>query len=265
MRIAVCIKQIPNPDALAAVLRIDETARVAVLPPGHPLVVSPFDEQAVEGALRIRDAQGASVRITAITLGPEAARAALKQALALGADDAVHLLDPAFDGADGHVVAQALAAAIRKLGDVDVILAGRQAADWDAGLVGLGIAEILDLPSVSFARAIHIEDGGLVVERVVQDGFETVAAPLPALVTVSNELGEVRKPNLRETMRAARKPVTVWSASDLALGAEALRPRRHLERLFIPRKTGQCEMIDAASAAQRGVRLAQRLAESRIV
>ena len=265
MRIAVCIKQIPNPDALAAVLRIDEAACIAVLPPGHPQIVSPFDEQALEAALRIRDRHGAAVRITAITLGPESARAALKQALALGADDGIHLLDAAFEGADGYVVAHALAGAIAKLGDVDLILAGRQAADWDAGIVGLGVAEILDVPSVSFARAIELKDGALVVERVLQDGFETVASPLPALVTVSNELGEVRKPNLRETMRAARKPVTVWSAADLALQPQALRARRTLERLFIPVKRAQCEMIEAASAAERGARLAQRLIEARIV
>ena len=265
MRIAVCIKQIPNPDALAAVLRIDEEARVALLPPGHPQVVSPFDEQALEAALRVRDRQGSDVRITAITLGPESARAALKQALALGADDAVHLLDAAFDGADGYVVAHALARAIAKLGDVDLILAGRQAADWDAGIVGLGIAEILDLPSVSFARDVQCKDGALVVERVLQDGLETVTAPLPAVVTVSNELGEVRKPNLRETMRAARKPVAVWSAADLALQAQALRPRRTLERLFIPVKSAHCEMIDAASDAERGAQLARRLVEARVV
>jgi electron transfer flavoprotein beta subunit len=247
------------------VLRIDETARIAVLPPGHPQVVSPFDEQALEAALRIRDRQGTGIRITAITLGPESARAALKQALALGADDGVHLLDAAFDGADGYVVAHALAKAITKLGDVDLILAGRQAADWDAGIVGLGIAEILDWPCVSFARAVELQAGALVVERVLQDGFEKVASPLPALVTASNELGEVRKPNLRETMRAARKPVTIWSATDLALPVQALRPRRTLERLFIPVKSGRCEMIDGASAAERGTRLAQRLIEARIV
>ena len=265
MRIVVCIKQIPNPDALGAVLRIDETARVAVLPPAHPLVISPFDEQALEAALRIRDRLGAAVKTTAVTLGPESARTALKQALALGADDAVHLIDTAFDGADGYVVAHALARAIRKLGDVDLILAGRQAADWDAGVVGLGIAEILGLPSVSFARAIEVTDAALLVERVLQDGFEQVASPLPAVVTVSNELGEARKPNLRETMRAARKPVTAWSAADLGMDAQALRPRRTLERLFIPQKSGRCEMIAGASGAERGARLARCLIESRSV
>ena len=265
MRIAVCIKQIPNPDALGAVLRIDAASRAAVLPPAHPLVVSPFDEQALEAALRIRDRLGPEVKITAITLGPEAARAALKQALALGADDAVHLLDPAFDDADSHVTAHAIARAIMQLGGVDLVLTGRQAADWDAGIVGLGIAEILGLPAVSIARAIDVEDGLLTVERVLQDGVETVAAPLPAVVTVSNELGEVRKPNLRETMRAARKPVAVMNAATLELDAQALRPRRMRERLFIPEKTGHCEMIEGQSGAERGARLAQRLIEARLV
>jgi electron transfer flavoprotein beta subunit len=264
VRILVCIKQIPNPDALAAVLRIDEAQRVAVLPPAHPLVISPFDEQAMEAALRIRDRLGAEVRITALTLGPESARAALKQALALGADDAVHLLDAAFDGADAHVVAHALAAAVAKLGDIDLVLAGRQAADWDAGIVALGVAEILGLPSVSFARAIEVVDGALVVERVLQDGFERIGSPLPALVTVSNELGEARKPNLRETMRAARKPVSVWRAADLGMDAQALRARHARERLFIPAKSCRCEMIEGATDAERGARLAQRLIEARL-
>lgn len=265
MRIAVLVKQIPNPDALAAVLRVDEAARTVVLPPGHPQVVSPFDEQALEAALRVRDALGSGVKITAVTLGPDSARNALKQALALGADDAVHLLDPAFDAPDGYVTAQALAAALRKLGDIDLVLAGRQAADWDAGIVALGVAEILGLASVSFACAVSVEGAELRVERVLTDGFETLAARLPALVSVSNELGEVRKPNLRETMRAARKPVAVWSAADLGLSAEQCTPRRTLVRLFTPRKDTRCELIEAPTPAEQGARLAQRLAAARCI
>jgi electron transfer flavoprotein beta subunit len=121
------------------------------------------------------------------------------------------------------------------------------------------------LPAVSFACALEVKDGALIVERVLHDGFETLAAPLPAVVTVSNELGEVRKPNLRETMRAARKPVLVWSAADLGLDARRLTPRRALERLFIPAKTLRCEMIDGACGAEQAARLAERLAESRLV
>jgi len=264
VRIVVCIKQIPNPDALAAVLRVDEAACAAVLPPGHPLVISPFDEQAIEAALRIRDQLGADVKITAVTLGPESARTALKQALSLGADDAVHLLDAAFGSADSYVTAHALAAAIRKLGDVDLVLAGRQAADWDAGIVGLGVAEILGLPSVSFACGIEVKAGAIRVERVLQDGFETVHAPLPALVTISNELGEVRKPSLRETMRAARKPIGVWGGADLALDARHLTARRTLLQLYIPQKNTQCEMIAGPSGSDQGAQLAQRLVDARL-
>lgn len=265
MRIAVLIKQVPNPDALGAVMRVDEAALRVELPPGHPLVVSPFDEQALEAALRIRDRLGAQVRITAITLGPESARAAIKQALALGADDAVHLLDPVFGAADSYVTAHALAAAIRQLGSIDLVLAGRQAADWDAGVVALGVAELLGLPSISFARALEPSAGSICVERVLQDGFETFEAPLPALVTVSNELGEVRKPSLRETMRAARKPVVTWTAAEIGLGATLVAPRRRLAQLYLPQRQARCVLMEGATAAERGAQLAQRLHAERLV
>lgn len=268
MRIAVCLKQIPNPDALAAVLRVDEQARRVVLPPGHPMVASPFDEQAMEAALRIRDTLGPDTKITAITLGPESARAVLKLALSLGADDGVHLSDPAYEGSDAHATATVLAAAIRKLGDVDLVLCGRQAADWDAGVVGMGVAELLGLAAVTYACRIDVAEGGVRVERVLQDGFETIEAPLPALVTVSNELGEVRKPNLRETMRAARKPVVSWTPADLGLdaaGVGAQGARRRLRRLYVPAKTGACELIQGASATEQAQRLADALRAARLI
>lgn len=265
MHIAVLVKQVPNPEALGAVMQVDAQACRVVLPPGHPLVMSPFDEQALEAALRIRDQLDSTVRITAITLGPEAARAMLKHALSLGADDAVHLLDPRFDDADGYVTAQALAAAIRKLGQVDLVLAGRQAADWDQGVVALGVAELLDLPSIGFACALEAAADALRVERVLPDGFETLEAKLPVLVTVSNELGAVRKANLRETMRAGRKPVQVWSAADLGLEPGSLVPRRRLARLYRRERRVQCERIEGADAPARGLALAQRLQAERLI
>ena len=265
MRIAVLVKQVPNPEALGAVLQVDAQARRALLPPGHPMVVSPFDEQALEAALRIRDALGAGVRITALTLGPEPARNALKHALALGADDAVHLLDPLLEDGDAHMVAHALAAALRQLGAIDLVLAGRQAADFDAGVVALGVAELLGLPSVAYACALTPGAGSIQVERVLQDGFETLEVELPALVTVSNELGEVRKPNLRETMRAARKPVAVWTAAEIGLTGDELRPRCTRTALYLPQKRAQCEWIEGATPAERGARLAQRLHAERLI
>lgn len=265
MRIAVLIKQVPNPDALAAVMDVDESACAITLPPGHPLVVSPFDEQALEAALRIRDRLGAEVEITAITLGPEAARAALKQALALGADAGVHVQDSALNAGDSFTTATALAAALRKLGAIDLVLAGRQAADGDAGIVALGVAELLGFSAVTYACAIEPAADGLRVRRVLQDGFESVATPLPALVTVSNELGEVRKPNLRETMRAARKPVAVWSGADLGLDPASVQPWGRRTRLDRPPKRMQCERIEGATPAEQAARLAQRLHEARLL
>ena len=269
MHIAVCVKQVPNPDALAAVLRIDAAGRNAVLPPGHPLVVSPFDEQAMEAALRLRDAAGGTgVRISVITLGPEPARAALKHCLALGADDAVHLLDPVFSDSDAAGIARALSAAIRALETVDLVLTGRQAADLDAGAVGLGIAETLGCTAVSFACGIATTPTGIRVERVIPDGVEEVEANLPALVTISNELGEPRKASLRETMKAARKPVVVRSAADLGLTVADVGPAAvavHRRRLFIQEKAGVCELIQGSDAAEQAARLLDRLLETRVL
>src|SRR5439155_15386033 len=129
----------------------------------------------------------------------------------------------------------------------DLIVAGRQAADDDAGVVGCGIAELLGLPAVTFAMEVTIADGMLVAERALGDATETVAAPLPAVVTVSHEVGKVRHASLRETMKAARKPVTVWAADDLDLKPSevgALGARRILERLYVPVTEVECEYVD---------------------
>ena len=267
MHIVVCIKYIPDPEAAFSMFRIDADSKKVIPASGLKHVVSPFDEQAVEAALRIRE-QHAGTRITVITLGDETSRNALKHGLAMGADDAVLLADAAFDDGDSYTTAVALSAAIKKLGAVDLILTGRQAADGDAGVVGAGIAEMLDRPLLTFAMSIVVENSAVRVERVLDDGSEVIEADLPAVVTVSNEIGVPRAPSLRETMRAARKPVQVWKAVDLGLdaatigaaGARALR-----ERLFAPSKQMLCEFIDAPTPEAQGALLAQRLREAKVL
>ena len=267
MHIAVLVKQVANPEVAASQFRIDDVAKVVEPLAGVPLVMSPFDEQAVEAALRIRDAH-AGTRITAITLGPESARNALKHALALGADDGVLLADAAFHGSDAYATALALSAAIRKLGAVDLVLAGRQAADDDAGIVGIAVAELLGLPAISFAQDVQIAGDVARVERVLDDGTEVVEAPLPALVTVSNELGEPRKANLRETMRAARKPVTVWSPADLGLDPSrvgAAGAKTTVLRVYAPVKENRCLWLEGATAQEQAAQLAFHLRESKLI
>jgi electron transfer flavoprotein beta subunit len=267
MHIVVCVKQVPNPEAAFSMFKVDEQAKAVIPASGLQLVMSPFDEQAVEAALRIRDAAG-EARISVVTLGPSSARTVLKHGLAMGADDGVLLDDAAFQEGDAYSTARVLAAAIGKLGDCDLVLTGRQAADWDAGIVGCGVAELLHLPVITFARDVSVADGTARVERVVENGFDVVEAPLPAVVTVSNELGAARAPSLRETMRAARKPVVTWTAADLGLEPQAVGSagaQRVLERLFVPPKKGACELMDGATPEAQGANLAQRLLAAKLI
>ena len=268
MHLVVCIKYIPDPEAAFSMFRIDEQAMKVVPASGLKHVVSPFDEQAVEAALRIREAGNktkAGTRITVLTLGDEMSRNALKHGLAMGADDGVLLSDAAFDAGDSYTTARALTAAVKKLGAIDLVLTGRQAADWDAGVVGAGVGELLGVPVLSFAMDVSITDNRVRVERVLDDGSEIVEAALPAVVTVSNEIGPPRAPTLRETMRAARKPIVKWSAADLSLHTSDLLAHRVRERLFAPVKDGRCEMIEGATPEEQGARLALRLREARVL
>ena len=221
MHLVVCAKQIPDPETPPAAFRIDAGTNAVVPAAGIKPVLSPFDAQAAEAALRIRELAGEG-KITVISLGQGSAQDAIKQVLAMGADEGVLLNDAAFEGGDSYTTAHALAAAIRKLGDVDAVFCGRQAADWDMGQVGLGIAELLGWPCAIVAKDVQVADGAVTVQRVLTDGFETVRTPLPAVVTVSNELGDPRYPKLQQIMQAAKKTVTSWSAADLGLDASSV-------------------------------------------
>lgn len=268
MHIIVCIKQILNPDIATTVFRVDEEAKRVVPLPGLSPVISPFDAQAVEAAMRIKDTGGDGVKITVMTMGPEGDRAVLKTGLAMGADEGVLLADAAFEGADSTTTARVLAAAIRKTGDADLILTGRQAADGDDGVVGLGLAELLRRPAITFAKDIQSTNGMVRVVRVLEDGFETMEAPLPAVVTVAHEIGKPRYSSLRETMRAAKKPVHAWTASDLDLDPREIGGagmRRILERLYIPVKTIECEFIDGETPEDTAAKLVQRLREVDVI
>ncbi len=267
MKIVACVKEILDPDIASSVFRIDEDARAVIPVPGMRPVISPFDEQAIEIALRIREALG-DASITLLSLGAESARAILKHGLALGADEAVLLCDPAFDGGDSFTTARALAATIQKIGDVDIVLTGRQAADGDCGVVGCGIAELLGFPAVTFAMEVTVADEMVVVARALGDGSETVAAPMPAVVTVSHEVGKVRHASLRETMKAARKPIAVWTADDLGFKPSeigALGARRVLERLYVPVTDVECEYIGGKTPEELAANLVDRLSTARLL
>jgi electron transfer flavoprotein beta subunit len=205
VNIIVCVKQIPDPETPAASFKVDEAAKKVIPAQGIAPVVNPFDPQATEAALRLKDATGGG-KVTVISLGADSARDAIKHALAMGADEGVLLSDPSFDGIDNFQTAVALSKAIEKVGEYDLILTGRSAADWDMGVVPAGLGQLLGIPVVTIAKAIESDGSSVKVERVLDDGFQSVEAPLPAVVSVSNEFGEPRYPQLRQIMLAAKRP-----------------------------------------------------------
>lgn len=266
MNIIVCVKQIYDPEAPPASFKIDPATNTMVAGPGVNLVVSPFDEQAAEAALRIKDAKGG--KITVISLGKSFQRDVIKKPLSMGADELVLLEDEAYDGSDSWSTAFALSKAINKIGAYDLIICGRQAADWDFGQVGAGLAELLGLPCVTIARKIEIEDRMARVERVVTDGYEVVQVNLPALITVSNELGNPRYATLKGIMAAAKKQPVIWKPQDLGLTPEQVGARariNNLVKLYQPEKVARCEMVEGETGADAGAKLALKLREAKLI
>lgn len=208
MNLVVCIKQVPE----TTEVRVDPKTN-ALIREGIKSIVNPVDENAIEAALQLRDQHGGEV--TVITMGPPQAEEALRQALAMGADEAILLSDPASRGSDTLATSYALALMVRKIGDVDLILCGKQAIDGDTGQVGPGLAERLGLPQVTFAIGLELADGKLRARRVLDDFFEVVEAKLPAVVTVVKQINDPRHPSMKNVLKAKRAEIAKWTLADL--------------------------------------------------
>jgi len=266
MNIVVCVKQVIDPEAPSASFKINPATNKVVPPPGVPPVISTFDEYAIEAALRIKDAQGS--KVTAISLGTNLQRDVVKKPLSMGVDELVLLEDETFADGDSWSTAYALAMAIKKLGEYDLILCGRQASDWDAGQTGSGIAEILGLPSVTLAKKIDVNDGKAMVERVIADGYEVIEMPLPALITLSNEHAEPRYPSLKGIMAAAKKQPIIWKPADIGVDSPQIGDagrRTKLLKLFRPVHESKCEIVGGESPEEAAANLALKLREHKIL
>jgi len=262
----VCVKQVIDPEAPPASFKIDPSSNKVVPPPGVSPVIDPYAEYAVEAALRVKDALGG--KITAISLGTNQLRDIVKKPLAMGADELILLEDESFDEGDSWSTAYALAMSIKKVGDYDIIFCGREASDWNAGQVGSGIAEILGLPSVTLVKKIDITNGKARVERVTDEGYEVVEVSLPALITVSNEIGEPRYPTIRGIMAAKKKEPVIWKPADIGVEVSqigAAGRRTKLFKLFQPVREGKCEIVEGESPEEAAVNLALKLREAKIL
>ena len=260
--IIVCMKQVLDPEAPVSAFKIDPEVKRAIPPKGTPPVLNPNDENALEAALKVKDTQ--PTEITVISMGPQLARPVVKKALAVGASELVLLEDAAFQDLDSYSTASVLAAAIKKIGNCDLILCGRQAADTDAGQVGSGIAEILGIPSITLARKVEINDGKLSIERVVSDGYELIETEIPALVTVSNEVGDLRSPTMKAVMEAQKKQFTVWNAQDLGVDPSGAG-RSNMLKLFTPVVEVNVEIVEGESPEEAAENLALKLRENKIL
>jgi electron transfer flavoprotein beta subunit len=263
MNAIVCVKQVPNPEIPPGKFRIDPETKQAVPPEGIPPIINPYDERAVELALRLKEKHGG--KITVLTLGDLAAGNVVRHALSMGGDEGILISDQAFEGSDSFGIAYILTKAIEKVGNYDLILCGRQAADWDEGLVGSIIAENLSLPLVTLAIAIDVMEKDLKVKRVTLDGYQLFSVPVPAVVTVSQEVGRPRLPSGRGIILATRKQLPVWNAKEIGadpsqIGAKAAL--RKVVKLFIPERERKCEIIQVETPAEKGIKLAERLREA---
>jgi len=266
MHIIVCIKQVPDPEGPRESFVINKE-NLCVEPRGIPPALSLFDENALEAALRIKDLDPKNVKVTVLSMGRKLSAAVLMKALAAGADELLKVESPAFDPSvlDCLSSATVLAAAVSKIGTSDLILVGRQAADWNAGQTGTFLAGLLNLPCITLAGKITVSGDEIEVERVQSDGSEIVKTVLPAVVMVSNEIGELRYPAMKARREAKKKPITSWTAADLDLGSQP-PVRMKLKELYIPEiPTGRCEIISADNPEEAGRQLARHLHSNGLV
>jgi len=260
IKIAVCVKQILDPEIPAKVFKIDPEAKRAIPPQGAEFVISDYDESAVEAALKIKDSY--ETKITVISLGPESAKSTIRRCIAMGADEGILLSDPLFDDSDSFATAFILAEAIKKLGDFGLILCGRQEGDWDAGQVGSGIAELLGIPSATMVGKIEVKNGkAVIVERIVSDGREIVEVPLPALLTVGSEIGEARYPSLRRIRDASKVEIPTWNAENIAVA----KSKNKMLTLFVPTREDRCEFIQGENPEEAGSNLAVKLSQAKLI
>ncbi|HEY5902018.1 MAG TPA: electron transfer flavoprotein subunit beta/FixA family protein [Anaerolineales bacterium] len=258
MKIVACIKQVPDSEAKV-------TASGGQISWGNAaLVINPFDEYAVEAALQQKEAAGGTV--TALCVGPETAKDALKHALSMGADDAILVSDPALaeSALDTQGAARVLAAAINKIGGVDMVIFGRQTLDDGSGVTGSQTARALGWPMLGLAGQIQSQDSSVRVERVIEEGRQIVSAKLPAVLSVVQSIGEPRYPSFMGIRKASKAVIPVWSLADRGIQAPAAVVTRTAVLSPAVRDTA-CEIISGESPAAIAEILAEKIMAEKVL
>lgn len=261
MEIVVCVKQVPD----TTEVKIDPKTNTLIRQ-GVPSIVNPFDKNAVEAALQLKEKLGG--KVTVISMGPPQAKDALKECLAMGADEAILISDRAFGGADTLATSYTMAQAIRKIGNFDLILCGKQAIDGDTAQVGPEIAEHIGIPQVTYVSKIEANGDVLRIEREHEEGYEIIEVKTPALLTVTKNINEPRYPTVKGTMKANRKQIPEWSVNDIEVDAEKIGLKgspTQVRRIFTPPQRTQGVLIQEETARAAVNVLIEKLTEAKIV
>ena len=266
MHAIVCMKQVPD----TTEVKIDPE-RGTLIREGVPSIVNPFDTYAIEEALLLREKFGG--KVTVITMGPPQAQEALKEAVAMGCDEAILISDRAFAGSDTWATSYTLAQTIRRIGNFDIILCGKQAIDGDTGQVGPGVARQLNINQLTYVfkvQEIDPDAGTIRVERLVEEGREIVESRLPALLTVVKDINHPRYPTFKGIRRASRMEIPVWTVGELEGANRELfgldgSPTRVVKVFNPPPRAGEVELIEGESPAEAAAILADKLLAEKVI
>lgn len=261
MNIIVLIKQVPD----TSEVKINRETNTLIRD-GVPSIINPFDMYAIEEALRLREKHGG--KVTALTMGPPQAAEALKDAAALGVDEVALLSDRAFAGADTWATSYALTKAIKKIGQYDLVISGKQAIDGDTAQVGPETADMLGVPFIAFVKKIEtIENGKMIVERSMDEGYDVVETQLPAVISVVKEINDPRLPSLKGKMKAKNLKIEAWTASDVGADVEQCGLKgspTKVVKIFPPTPRGQREIL-TGTIEQQAEHVAKKLREQSLI
>jgi electron transfer flavoprotein beta subunit len=264
MKIIVCLKQVPDTNEV----RINQETGTLIRD-GVPSIINPDDKNALEEALRMKAAH--DCHVTVLSMGPPQAKDALREALAMGADEAILLSDRAFGGSDTWATATVLASAIEKIEKYDIILCGRQAIDGDTAQVGPEIAEFLNIPQVTYAKQIEIKGDKALVTRYTETGDYVIESTMPVLLTAIKELNIPRYPTVKGILNAyapGNDAIKVWGIGDLTIDATQIGLKgspTNVYKSFVPTKSKTSEMIDGLNGKEKAAKLIGKLSDLKLI
>lgn len=262
MKIVVCVKQVPNTNEIKINPKTGTLIR-----DGVESILNHDDANALEQALRIKD-DNPDTEVVVVTMGPPQAKDMLQECIAMGADDAVLLSDRALGGSDTWATSNAIAAGIKKIGNFDLIFAGRQAIDGDTAQVGPQVAEKLGIPQVTYVREFELDGKNIYVKRALEDGYEEIKLQMPCVLTAIKELNTPRYMSIRGILKAAKTDIKVWNAADIGVGEDIVgleASPTNVFRSFTPKPKGKGITVEGDSAKELAGNLITELKKKHII